>query len=203
MLTKKGLSLTLILTIFLFGGKISAGVTAVHSEEEIQQYLDKKDPVVIDFYWEECGPCKTIAPEYEKLSNKYTDVIFLKSESADQACHKKYQVGGYPTFVFFKDGKEVSRFSGGRPDELRKQVGMISKIQEPAQMPEEAVVKKPRKPRKSKMENDKMPTCKKKNGKNGTKKRKKAADVAMVEAPMSQEAPQMPMKSEVPSPMPM
>ena len=67
-------------------------------------------------------PCKMVAPIYEAYSKEpvFKSTVFLKvdvDESQDLAM--KYGVQSMPTFLFLKDGKELSRFSGAAVDKLR------------------------------------------------------------------------------------
>jgi len=67
---------------------------------------DKK--VVIDFYADWCGPCKRIAPEYVKLSEKYTDIVFLKVDSDESSTlSESFDVRALPTFLFLNKGNVV------------------------------------------------------------------------------------------------
>lgn len=54
------------------------------------------------------GPCKFIAPQFEKLSNEHADVIFAKvdvDEADDVAAAEGIQA--MPTFKFYKGGNKV------------------------------------------------------------------------------------------------
>jgi thioredoxin 1 len=69
--------------------------------------------VVIDFFATWCGPCKKIAPVFEKLAEVYPSIAFLKvdvDESGDLA--ELYEVQAMPTFVFLKNGVIVKRIEG-------------------------------------------------------------------------------------------
>lgn len=69
--------------------------------------------VVIDFFATWCGPCKTIAPVFEKLAQIYPSISFLKvdvDESAELA--EKFEIQAMPTFLFLKDGRIVKRIEG-------------------------------------------------------------------------------------------
>jgi len=67
---------------------------------------DKK--VVIDFFADWCGPCKRIAPEYVKLSEKYTDIVFLKVDADEsEALTGSFDVSALPTFLFLNKGNIV------------------------------------------------------------------------------------------------
>ncbi|KAM3571109.1 hypothetical protein VYU27_006852 [Nannochloropsis oceanica] len=78
-------------------------------------------PVVIDFTATWCGPCRTIAPVFEELSQQY-NAAFLKVDidEADDVA-QAFAIRSMPTFVFLrpKDGlEEEIRFSGANKPKL-------------------------------------------------------------------------------------
>ena len=75
--------------------------------------IPQEGPVVIDFFATWCGPCKRIAPTYEKLSESFPGIVFLKVD-VDESPEivNQYDINAMPTFVFLKDGKEVKRVEG-------------------------------------------------------------------------------------------
>jgi thioredoxin 1 len=78
-----------------------------------QSEIPMKGGVVIDFFATWCGPCKRIAPTYEKLSEAFPMITFLKcdvDESPDLV--NLYDISAMPTFVFLKDGQIVKRVEG-------------------------------------------------------------------------------------------
>jgi thioredoxin 1 len=99
------------------------GVWDVQTEGGFDGLLEKagkKDLVVVDFSAAWCGPCKMIAPAFDELSNEYPDSYFVKVD-VDQvkAIAKRYEVMSMPTFILFKNGKVVDRFSGASIEKLR------------------------------------------------------------------------------------
>ena len=75
--------------------------------------VPQQGAVIIDFFATWCGPCKRIAPTYEKLAEAFTNVTFLKVD-VDEAPEltNEYNISAMPTFVFLKNGKEVKRVEG-------------------------------------------------------------------------------------------
>ncbi len=78
----------------------------------------------MDFFATWCGPCKRIAPAFEELAKKFSNVTFLKvdvDDSDDIAA--KFNVNSLPTFVFLKNGVEAHRIEGA---DLR---GLITQLE--------------------------------------------------------------------------
>ncbi|KAL3653935.1 hypothetical protein CASFOL_003616 [Castilleja foliolosa] len=76
--------------------------------------------VVLDMYTQWCGPCKIIAPKFQKLSEKYEDVVFLKLDcsSDNRPLAKELGIKVVPTFKIFKDNKFVKEVTGAKIDDL-------------------------------------------------------------------------------------
>jgi len=76
-----------------------------------------KGVVFVDFWAPWCNPCRMMAPVYEKMSAKYPTVKFCK---VDTTQHMKkaseYGVSGIPCVIVFRDGKEIERLVGFRPE---------------------------------------------------------------------------------------
>ncbi|RIA84411.1 thioredoxin-like protein [Glomus cerebriforme] len=86
-------------------------VLAIKDKSTFDSKISENELVVVDFSAVWCGPCKAIAPEFEKLSEIYSNVTFLKVDGDENPeLTKEYEISAYPTFLFFKGGKqEVDR----------------------------------------------------------------------------------------------
>jgi len=68
---------------------------------------------IIDFYADWCGPCKMLAPEFEKASENIENVKFGKVDiDGSQELAGRFQVMSIPTILFFKDKEQVERHNG-------------------------------------------------------------------------------------------
>uniref|UniRef100_A0A1A8GXU6 Thioredoxin n=1 Tax=Nothobranchius korthausae TaxID=1143690 RepID=A0A1A8GXU6_9TELE len=100
-------------------------VQQIKNKAEFDTLLSKAGNklVVVDFTATWCGPCRRIAPLFEKLANEHADVIFVKVDVDDAA-----DVSGacgircMPTFQFYKNGEKVHEFSGADEKKLEEKV---------------------------------------------------------------------------------
>ncbi|KAK4215489.1 Thioredoxin [Rhypophila decipiens] len=88
------------------------GLHHVNTAQEWQALLSSTQYVVADFYADWCGPCKAIAPMYEQLAKTLSIPNFLAfakiNVDTNKAVAYQYRVSAMPTFLFFKNSKQVA-----------------------------------------------------------------------------------------------
>ena len=84
--------------------------------------------ILCDFYAIWCRPCSQCAPTIHKWAlNEYkTNVIFMKVDvDRNNDLANEFSISILPTFVLFKQGKEVFRLSGTNLDKLKKEMDRL------------------------------------------------------------------------------
>jgi putative thioredoxin len=77
----------------------------------------RKVPVVVDFWAEWCGPCRTLTPALEAAEAARSDQVVLAKVDVDanQALSARFGVQGIPAVKAFRDGTVVDEFVGAVP----------------------------------------------------------------------------------------
>jgi len=86
----------------------------IKSENFEQEVLHSSQPVLVDFWGPQCGPCLALMPKVEALTGRYGDKVKITKVEAskNRRLCLTLKVLSLPTFLFFKNGKEVDRLSG-------------------------------------------------------------------------------------------
>ncbi|MDG4647956.1 thioredoxin TrxC [Roseibacterium sp. SDUM158017] len=100
------------------GAKLTEG--RVHDlDSETLRRAERNDtlPLVADFWAPWCGPCRMMAPEFEKAARALApQARFAKLNTQVHGdASQRYGIRGIPLLILFRDGQEVARLTGARP----------------------------------------------------------------------------------------
>jgi thioredoxin 1 len=97
-------------------GRSSPEVGRVTDDAFAAEVLESGTPVLVDFTAAWCPPCRVMKPVLAELAAEREDVRIVQLDvDADQRTAAEYGVLSMPTFILFKDGREVQRLVGARP----------------------------------------------------------------------------------------
>ena len=81
--------------------------------EELEALVAEGKRVLIDFYFDNCGPCKMQKVILKDFAKTAEDIEVLTMElSKNEAIAAKYEIATVPYLLYFQDGKVKERLMG-------------------------------------------------------------------------------------------
>lgn len=121
--------------------------TIALTKDNFRETIAGNETVIVDFWADWCGPCKTFAPTFEDASEKYSDVVFAKVDTEQQQeLAEAFGIRSIPTLMVFRDQILLYNEAGALPppvfedligqvkeldmDEVRRQVAEQDEAEE-------------------------------------------------------------------------
>jgi len=91
----------------------------IQNINDFQEIINGDKPVLLDFYAEWCGPCKTLLPIVEKLAVKHeSDFVIVKvNVDKNPELAQKFSVRSIPALFFLKGGEIKESLNGFRSEQ--------------------------------------------------------------------------------------
>jgi thioredoxin 1 len=87
------------------------------SKENFEQTIKDKEFVVVDFWAPWCGPCRSFAPVYDKVSEDHEDILFAKVNTEnEQEIAAHFQIRSIPTLMIFREQVIIFAQPGALPE---------------------------------------------------------------------------------------
>jgi thioredoxin 1 len=82
-----------------------------------QEVINSGKPVLVEFFAEWCGPCKTMAPILKQTKDRFGEAVTIIKIDIDKnrQASEDFQIQGVPTLILFKNGIVKWRQSGVVP----------------------------------------------------------------------------------------
>ena len=87
----------------------------VNADSFEQEVIQSDKSVIVDFWGPQCAPCLALMPQVEGLEGRYSGKIKITKVDAskNRRLCLNLKVLGLSTFLFYKNGEEVDRLTGG------------------------------------------------------------------------------------------
>ncbi|MDD5241311.1 MAG: thioredoxin [Sulfuricella sp.] len=86
------------------------------TQDSFESVITGNDMVIVDFWAPWCGPCRSFAPTYEAISEKYPGVVFAKvNTEVEQGIAASFQIRSIPTLMVFREKVIIYSEAGALP----------------------------------------------------------------------------------------
>lgn len=93
------------------------------TQTNFEDTISNNDLVLIDFWAPWCGPCRSFAPIYEQVSQKYPSVLFAKvNTDQEQALAGNFNIRSIPTLMIFREQIIIFSQAGSLPASALEEV---------------------------------------------------------------------------------
>ncbi len=87
------------------------------TKDNFEETVTGNDFVIVDYWAPWCGPCRSFAPTFEKVSEEHPDIVFAKVNTEDeQEIAGHFQIRSIPTLMIFREKVIIFSQPGALPE---------------------------------------------------------------------------------------
>ncbi len=110
-------------------GKQGSMPTTAITKDTFNDTINNNNIVLVDWWAEWCGPCRSFAPVFEEASEKHADIVFGKVDTETQPeLSAMARITSIPTIMAFREGILIFSQAGALP--ARSLEELIGKVRE-------------------------------------------------------------------------
>ena len=104
--------------------------TIALAADNFTETVEGNDIVLIDFWAEWCGPCRTFGPVFEKVSDEFPGVVFAKvNTEEEQTLAGSFGISSIPTLMAIRENVVLYAQAGALPEQaLRELVTKVTDV---------------------------------------------------------------------------
>ncbi len=85
--------------------------------ENFEDTIINNDFVIVDYWAPWCGPCRSFAPTFEKVSEEHENIVFAKvNTEVEQGIAGHFQIRSIPTLMIFREKVIIFSQAGALPE---------------------------------------------------------------------------------------
>ena len=93
------------------------------TKDDFEKTIVENEFVIVDFWATWCGPCRSFAPVYEKVSEDHPDKVFAKvNTEQEQEIAAHFQIRSIPTLMIFRDQVIIFSQAGALPEGMFREL---------------------------------------------------------------------------------
>jgi len=100
------------------------------TEKNFEETISGNDFIIVDYWAPWCGPCRSFAPTFEKVSEDFEEIIFAKvNTEAEQELAGHFSIRSIPTLMIFRENIIIYSSPGALAEgQLRELIKKVSEL---------------------------------------------------------------------------
>src|ERR671926_1771806 len=100
------------------------------TKDTFNDTINNNDIVLVDWWAEWCGPCRSFAPVFEEASGRHDDIVFGKIDTeAQPELSAMARITSIPTIMAFREGILIFSQAGALPSaSLEELIGKVREL---------------------------------------------------------------------------